>query len=44
MSAQTPLPTKGYLRILGHTYFNTMVDDIAIMRFDPDNSWVYLGT
>jgi hypothetical protein len=36
----TSLPTTGFVRICGHTYWDTGVDDIAIMRFDPDNTWV----
>jgi hypothetical protein len=36
------LPTSGYVRICGHTYWDTGVDDIAIMRFDPDNTWIEL--
>ena len=36
----TKTPTSGYVRICGHTYWDTFSNDIAIMRFDPENTWI----
>ena len=37
---ESAIPTTGYVRICGHTYWDTASNAIAIMRFDPDNTWV----
>ena len=33
-------PTTGFVRICGHTYWDTASNAIAIMRFDPENTWI----
>ena len=39
----TTIPTKDYVRILGYAYHqSTDTPTIWIMRFDPDNTWIFV--
>jgi hypothetical protein len=39
----TVVPTTGYVRILGHSYYrNTSSTHYWVMKFRPDNTWVQI--